>query len=170
MTDCCKSQEASQEGVPCPDCGAFGKDVKVRTLKHWLKAPFVAAVPETSFYFCGTKACPVVYFAGDQSERYGKEQLRFRVGIKETSGSIPACYCFGVTREMIAGNIRETGKSDFSNWIAGEVKAGNCACDIRNPSGRCCLGEVKRMEAPQEPFLEQSDRIRASLLRDRNHE
>jgi hypothetical protein len=25
-----------------------------------------------------------------------------------------------------------------------EVKAGNCACEMKNPSGKCCLGDVTR--------------------------
>jgi hypothetical protein len=24
------------------------------------------------------------------------------------------------------------------------VKAGNCACEVKNPSGKCCLGDVMR--------------------------
>lgn len=146
MMDCCKGERGLIK-TACPGCGASGQTVKVRTLKHWLATPFVPAVPEVSFYFCGAQECPVVYFSGDHSEKYKKEQLRYRVGIKETSGPIPVCYCFGVTQEMIAGEIRETGKSGFSAWIAKEVKASNCACDVRNPSGRCCLGELKRVEA-----------------------
>jgi hypothetical protein len=26
--------------------------------------------------------------------------------------------------------------------IAREIKAGNCACDIKNPKGECCLGDI----------------------------
>src|SRR6266481_8503338 len=29
-----------------------------------------------------------------------------------------------------------------ANRIAAEVKAGNCACEVKNPSGKCCLGDV----------------------------
>jgi mercuric ion transport protein len=28
--------------------------------------------------------------------------------------------------------------------ITAEVKAGNCACEVKNPSGKCCLGEIAR--------------------------
>jgi hypothetical protein len=47
---------------------------------------------------------------------------------------------------MILKEIQETGKSSYSTWIAKEVKYGNCACDVRNPSGKCCLGDIKRVE------------------------
>jgi hypothetical protein len=28
--------------------------------------------------------------------------------------------------------------------ITGEVEAGRCACEVKNPSGACCLGEVNK--------------------------
>ena len=28
--------------------------------------------------------------------------------------------------------------------IKAEVQAGNCACEVKNPSGKCCLGNVTR--------------------------
>jgi hypothetical protein len=38
--------------------------------------------------------------------------------------------------------ILDTGKCTSPQWITAEVKAGNCACEIRNPQGFCCLGNV----------------------------
>ncbi|HEY6324505.1 MAG TPA: hypothetical protein VJA16_23410 [Thermoanaerobaculia bacterium] len=29
--------------------------------------------------------------------------------------------------------------------IRERVQAGDCACEVRNPTGRCCLGEVQRV-------------------------
>ncbi len=40
--------------------------------------------------------------------------------------------------------IRSTGKSTVAERITAEVKAGNCACEVKNPSGKCCLGDVTR--------------------------
>lgn len=150
---CCSSGESGVAMTPdpkaglCPDCGATGQTVKIRTLKQWLLTNLVPNIPEVSFYFCRAKECPTVYFSEDCSARYTKEQLRYQVGLKESSSPIPLCYCFGVTDEMILKEIKETGKSSFSTWIAAETKKGNCACDVRNPSGRCCLPEIKRVEA-----------------------
>ena len=150
---CCSSGESGpkQALVPkpgeCPGCGAPGKTVKIRTLKQWLLTSLVFHVPEVPFYFCRTKECPTVYFSEDGLVRYTKAQLRYRVGLKETVSPVPLCYCFGVTDEMISKEIEETGKSSFSTWIAEEIKKGNCACDVRNPTGRCCLADVKRVEA-----------------------
>jgi hypothetical protein len=70
--------------------------------------------------------------------------LLIRVGAKEESDPIPICYCFGFTRKDIEDEIAETGCSAVADRISAEVKAGRCACEVKNPSGKCCLGEVTR--------------------------
>jgi hypothetical protein len=105
-------------------------------------------VPEAAFHVCKTSACPVVYFSAEGTAQYTIKDLRYTAGFKEGPGPVPVCYCFGVTEEMILKEVRKTGKSTYSTWIAKEVKDGNCACDVRNPAGRCCLGEIKLVEAP----------------------
>lgn len=144
--DCCGSQKVPY-ATACQGCGARGQEVKVRTLKHWLVTSLVPVVPDIPFYFCGTRDCSVVYFSADHSVQYAKEKLRYPVGAKETTGPVTICYCFGVTEGMISKEVRVTGESPFSTWIAEELKLKNCACDVRNPTGRCCLKEVKRVEA-----------------------
>jgi hypothetical protein len=51
---------------------------------------------------------------------------------------------------MIDEEIERTGRSTASRHIRSEVKAGHCRCDLENPSGRCCLGEV--MQREMNPF------------------
>ena len=43
---------------------------------------------------------------------------------------------------MVREEIRATGKCTIPKNITAEMKAGNCACEIRNPQGSCCLGNV----------------------------
>lgn len=144
--ECSGSSNIQADTAICPGCGISGKTVKVRTLKHWLKAPLVSVIPDIPFRFCETSDCPVVYFSENGSIRYAKDELRGPVGIKEDDPSIPVCYCFGVTPEMISKEIRDKGRSTFSTWVAKETKQGNCACDVRNPKGKCCLEDVKNVE------------------------
>jgi hypothetical protein len=68
-----------------------------------------------------------------------------RVGAKEESDTIPVCYCFGFTRKDIEDEIAETGRSTVADRITAEVVAGRCACEVKNPSGKCCLGNVTRI-------------------------
>lgn len=52
--------------------------------------------------------------------------------------------CFGFTRKDIHKGIEESGQSTFPTRIGQAVKAGKCACEVKNPSGKCCLGGVAR--------------------------
>lgn len=73
-----------------------------------------------------------------------KKDIKVRVGIKETENPIPVCYCFGWTSERIFNQIKQLGYSTAVQEISDKVKAGECVCEIKNPSGRCCLGEVNK--------------------------
>jgi len=53
--------------------------------------------------------------------------------------------CFGFTRKNIQDEIAERGRSAIGERITAEVKAGNCACEVKNPSGKCCLGSVTQI-------------------------
>jgi hypothetical protein len=97
------------------------------------------------YVFCETPTCPVVYSATDGMQ-FTKEHVRVRVGLKETEDPVPVCYCFGVTERMIDEEVQQTGRSSASTHIRTEIKAGHCRCEVENPSGQCCLGEVIRVE------------------------
>lgn len=88
----------------------------------------------------------MVYFAVDpQAPVFRRDDLLVRVGAKEEADPIPVCYCFGFTRKDIANEIAATGGSTVADRITVQVKAGNCACEVKNPSGKCCLGNVVRV-------------------------
>jgi hypothetical protein len=98
-------------------------------------------VSKPGFRFCRSTDCEVVYFHPD-GDHLRKPDVRVRVGLKETADPVPICYCFGFTEALLAQEIRETGECSIPRRIAAEVKAGNCACEARNPQGSCCLGHV----------------------------
>ncbi len=103
-------------------------------------------MPATQYYFCEARDCDVVYFSVDpHAPIFRRADLLVRVGAKEDSDPIPVCYCFGFTRKEIENEIAETGRSSVAERISAEVKRGNCACEVKNPSGKCCLGNVTRI-------------------------
>lgn len=112
-----------------------------------LATPSVAtALPVHDRYrYCPTPECPVVYYddAGTVVERTG---VRVPVSAKDPGPDVPLCYCFGHTRRAIAEEIATRGSSTVSTAIAREIKAGRCACEVKNPSGRCCLADVRSYE------------------------
>jgi hypothetical protein len=137
--------------MACPVSGRRSKQVEGITLKSLVRhLPF--QMPSGQYYFCDDPACDVVYFSSDPAAPiFRRSDLLVRVGQKEHIDPIPICYCFGITRMDIWEEIQRTGKSTIADRIKAEVKAGRCACEFKNPSGKCCLGNVMRavQDAPR---------------------
>ncbi len=147
MSDCC-SVNAKSGTAPlvmvCPVNGTRSKQVDMLTVRSLVRR-LPLGMPNTQYYFCDASDCDVVYFALEvEAPRFRREDLVVRVGAKETTDPIPVCYCFGFTRKDIENEIDETGRSTFADRISAEVKTGNCACEVKNPSGKCCLGDISR--------------------------
>jgi hypothetical protein len=98
-----------------------------------------------AYGFCPTSDCPVVYFSLDGSQQFTIDQLREPVFQKtSTDPTALVCYCFQYTR----GAVQEASTSAHAQIVAditAGVQAGQCACDIRNPQGSCCLGNIRRL-------------------------
>ena len=144
MSDCCsmKSDFEAPAVAVCPANGARSKQVDMLTVKSLVRRlPLGMSI--TQYYFCEAQDCDVVYFALDsQAPVFRRSDLLVRVGVKETADPIPVCYCFGFTRGNIQDEITNTGRSTIAERISEEIKTGNCACEVKNPSGKCCLGTV----------------------------
>ena len=94
------------------------------------------------FCFCRTPTCEAVYFLPDRV-LFQKQDLSVPVGLKEFGNAdAPVCYCFGWTPQKILAEIEATGTSSAIEQIKAQVKAGNCYCEVTNPQGACCLGNV----------------------------
>lgn len=142
---CCWNVKKLDERSICRECGEEGKSVKEVTLKSLVKKSKIETIKELQkFFFCESPSCEVVYFNNDENVYLFKEDVKVRVGIKERKDPISVCYCFGWTREKILTQIEERGKSTAFEEISAKRRLGECACEIKNPSGRCCLKEVKR--------------------------
>lgn len=135
----------------CPVCGAKGKSVQGQTVKALLSVS-LRAVQDVEHLFCKTQTCPVVYFSSGGEQTFCIEQIRERVYQKEPeSGDVFICYCFRHTVEDIRTGSPESRKAIVDDINTG-INAGQCACNLRNPQGSCCLGNVrgliKRVDAP----------------------
>lgn len=144
MADCCSVKQRSEAPptMTCPVSGKRSKQVALLTVKSLVRhLPF--GMPTTQFYFCEDPECDVVYFPLDPAgPAFRRGDLLVRVGVKEKDDPVLVCCCFGVTRGEIQEEVLRTGRSAAPERIKAEVKAGNCACEVKNPSGKCCLGTV----------------------------
>lgn len=141
----CKS-EAVSEVVPerCRSCGNQGAPVSRKTVLSMLKPELLEHALTGMFRFCGTRECPTVYFEEQGTGVFNTDDLRVVVGVKANSDPIPLCYCFGFDESHLREEIARTGRTTIPERISSLIREGLCACETRNPSGVCCLGEVNR--------------------------
>jgi Zinc binding domain len=151
MSDCCATKpDAPPHGsadIACPGCGKKGTRIDPITLKALLTGGGLRRGVPPSPRFCATAGCPVVYFDNAVPVRFEEELLLVRVHAKHPDDErCPVCYCFGYAPKSIR-SAAASGRSTASEDIAREVKAGRCACEVKNPKGSCCLGDVTRAES-----------------------
>ena len=135
----------------CPECGKVGKPIQAQTVKALLSVS-LRQVRDMKYLFCRTQTCPVVYFSTDREQTFTVEEVRERVYQKEPEAEdVFVCYCFKHT----IGELRTVSSKDrtaIMEDINTGINAGQCECDLRNPQGSCCLGNVrnkiKRLEKP----------------------
>ncbi|CAG0984367.1 hypothetical protein ANRL4_02075 [Anaerolineae bacterium] len=137
-------QRPARVANTCPACGRTGKAVQGQTVKALISVS-LQDVRAVEYQFCRTQACPVVYFSSDGTQTFTTEQVRERVYQKEPDvDDVFVCYCFRHTvGEMRA--LESTGRTALIENIDAGIQAGQCACDLRNPQGSCCLGNVRAL-------------------------
>lgn len=139
MSDCCSTRPTGcfPKRHTCPANGKAYALVPSSTIKHHIKAPWSWNEKNQGYYFCSDPDCEVVYFGQDDSV-IEKSSLRSEVGTKETSENALVCYCYGVTRSEAKNNPY------IRHFIVEETKQKNCACESKNPSGKCCLADFPK--------------------------
>jgi hypothetical protein len=124
--------------------GQACKPVGRLTLESLVRPEAKASMKAQPYYFCDAPDCDTVYVSALADHLITKDQLIVRVGIKEREDPIPLCYCFGFDRKAVREDIRSKGATDIPKIITERVKKSECRCDVANPSGSCCLGDVYR--------------------------
>lgn len=148
MEDCCViGNEQSRPAQPgsCPESGHRGRQVQRITLQSLLDTDLRGLRDDLSYFFCPASDCEVVYFTEDGNQAYAKDWLQVPVFQKEPWDGVPVCYCFRFTPRDIWAEIARTGRSTVPAQITQGVRDGKCACEITNPQGSCCLGNVQRV-------------------------
>lgn len=152
MSSCCGatgecSLTPDAAGEFCPACGTKGARVEPITLKALLTAEGLRRGVPPAPRYCANATCPVVYFDKAVPVAFDERDLTVPVQAKHPeSDEIPLCYCFGHTQQTIRQEIVRSGRSTATATITEDVKAGHCACEVRNPKGACCLGEISKAE------------------------
>jgi len=138
---CCSTSHSPPDTRCCPVSEFRSKPVEWSTVAAVTAGP---VPPRQYFWLCEDSDCDVVYF-GEDGTLLGTSDVRVIPSFKGSpSLNDLVCYCFLYSRQDIEDELKASGDTTIFDRITAEVKAGNCACEVRNPSGKCCLGAVKR--------------------------
>lgn len=141
MTDCCtasRDDRAPPSRAVCPRNGRAYPRVAHRTVLHHVRAPWQRALSDQAYYFCDDRACDVVYFGADDS-LLTRADVRTDVGQKSSAADRTVCYCFDIS----AADLRSAA-SHAHAFVVEQTRTAACDCQIRNPSGRCCLKDFPK--------------------------
>ena len=159
VEDCCTAKPAEPTSpILCPECSEPGRLVERITVKAMLRPEALKRLSAPEHRFCPTRDCPVVYFGIE--EVFDREDIVVPVFQKEPVGERTVCYCFAVTEADLRRELEETGHSMAAAEIGEHVRAGRCACELKNPQGSCCLGNVATAVREAMARLETSGRPR----------
>jgi len=151
VSTCCGAGKSSETSASrCPSSGSAGSAVDLQTVKALLTEAAIRRLNAVDHRFCPDPACDVVYF-DDAGGKFATGDLRVEVWQKQPFGVRPICYCFGESEASIRAELERAGRSLAVERIREHIAAGRCACEVRNPRGACCLGDlaeaVKRVQA-----------------------
>lgn len=142
-----------EDSRACPVTGAFGPPVSPTTVTALLTDGAVQRLTGETLRFCPDPVCEVVYFG--PSATFTRSDVRVPVWQKEPTGARVLCYCFGENEASIVAELQQRGASCAVERVRAQIAAGCCACEVRNPRGICCLGDliaaVDRARHPHQP-------------------
>ncbi|MFW5443361.1 MAG: putative iron-sulfur cluster-binding metallochaperone [Methylococcaceae bacterium] len=137
----CCSGDSALAVLECPQCGISCKKISMKTVFHQVKFPDILDVDIANYYYCADKTCSVGYFS-QPGKTILKNQLRAFTELKNNK----LCYCFDINTEQYVNSLKDETASTIKIFVIQKTKAGDCACEIRNPSGQCCLADFKQLE------------------------
>jgi hypothetical protein len=146
------NQPAAESSGLCPVCGSKGRPVPGQTVKAMLSVS-LRAVQVGEYLFCKTPTCPVVYYSAVTEQLFTVDQVCERVFQKDPQDDANLiCYCF----QYSVGDVRSASSDErdgIMDDIQAGIRAGQCACDLRNPQGSCCLSNIRTLIKQLEPSV-----------------
>ena len=147
---CCPGMIDEASTSRCPVSGSPGAAVDRLTVKALVTESAMQHLRPGEYRFCPDASCEVVYFSVD-GDRFTTADVRVPVWQKLPFGDRTICYCFGESEASIRSELECAGTSTAIERVRDHISAERCACEVRNPRGTCCLGDlitaVKRVEA-----------------------
>lgn len=127
MNNCCSNHKSKT--APCPVNGKYYKQVKRKTILHHVTRPWSRKLPEQAYYYCSDPDCDVIYFGKDNSMLTSSDMR-----LSDIKRSNTICFCFDISKEDL-----KKEKELTKTFVVEQTRHSTCDCEIRNPSGKCCL-------------------------------
>jgi hypothetical protein len=112
------------------------------TVKALLTEAALRRFEPAGYRLCPSAVCDVVYYANG-GPTFSTRDVRASLWQKQPCGGRTVCYCFGENEADIAHELARTATSHAVDRVRAHIRAGRCACEVRNPSGACCLGDLR---------------------------
>jgi len=139
-TTCCVAAPLAASLPRCPVSQTSGQPVGWTTVAA---LSLGAIPPRQEVWLCMDPACDAVYF-GDRGLQLLSAQLRAVPAFKIGSEGV-ACHCFQHSQRTIEQEVRALGSSPTVDAIRARVRNRDCACEVRNPTGKCCLRDIQQL-------------------------
>ncbi len=137
---CCGNVKEKKGRVVCPACSQNCFPVSRQTILHQVHFPANQGIVEGDYAFCTNRDCHIGYFSA--SDMIPKKSMRAFQGDQEAM----LCHCFDISESDYRTALADGNAGAIKGFVVQQTKDKLCACESRNPSGRCCLSSFKRME------------------------
>ncbi len=140
MTCSCCASKPKQGRAVCPDCGLPAFPVSRQTMLHQLQFPDNQSIADGDYAFCSNRDCQAGYFSS--SDTIAKKRMR----ALQPGQEVMLCHCFDISEAVYQAALDDGTAKSIKAFVVQQTKEKLCACESRNPSGRCCLASFKQME------------------------
>ncbi|MCH7763373.1 MAG: hypothetical protein IIB95_06475 [Candidatus Marinimicrobia bacterium] len=145
MSDCCSVShtETKSTEIKCPSCDQKGKQVDLLTIRSITRRDFPHYGELTKGFLCLNPDDATVYYFSNLDFIVNQDDVVTDIGFKTNSNTKTVCYCFRHTKHDIIDDYLKHGKSNIENDVRQKVKDKQCTCEVSNPKGKCCLGDIR---------------------------
>ena len=120
----------------CPACNQKGQKVENDTMIHHVKD--ISKMGDGGYSYCSNPQCNVVYFR--DKELFTTDMINKEIGFKNSSSDQGAvCFCYNYTKSVLYDDA-------LVDKINIRIDNYGSRCDLRSPSGKCCIKEIKKMQ------------------------
>lgn len=145
MASCCSVPQVEKisTDTKCPTCDQEGKQVELLTIRSMTRRDFPHYGELTKGFLCLNPDDSTVYYFSNLGFTISQSDVVTDIGFKTNSNTKTICYCFRHTKQEIIDDYLINNESNIEMDVRKKVKEKLCTCEVSNPKGKCCLGDIR---------------------------